>query len=74
MVVLGMNELTGNNEKLQEHTDSSVEMTTDISSQVQNVASLIEEMVSLTNESGAHAKSSSTDLESLVNTTAATQF
>ena len=66
-----MNELTGNNEKLQEHTDSSVEMTTDISSQVQNVASLIEEMVSLTNESGAHAKSSSTDLESLVNTTAA---
>lgn len=71
MVVLGMNELTGNNEKLQEHTDSSVEMTTDISSQVQNVASLIEEMVSLTNESGAHAKSSSTDLESLVNTTAA---
>ena len=71
MVVLGMNELTGNNEKLQEHTNSSVEMTTDISFQVQNVASLIEEMVSLTNESGAHAKSSSTDLESLVNTTAA---
>ena len=68
MVVLGMNELTDNNEKLQDHTASSVDMTTDISSQVKNVASLIDQMVALTAESDKHATTSSSDLESLVNT------
>ena len=43
-------------------------MTTDINSQVENVAGLINEMVSLTAESGSHAQTSSTDLESLVKT------
>lgn len=69
MVVDGMNALTANNEQLQSRTASSQEMTGDINSQVQNVASMINDMVSLTAESGKHAKTSSIDLESLVQTT-----
>lgn len=69
LVLLGMNELTGNNNKLQEHTSSSLDMTTDINSQVENVVSMINEMVTLTDESIEHAKTSSLDLESLVQTT-----
>ena len=68
IVVDGMNKLTGNNGQLQTHTASSQEMTTDISSQVENVAAMINDMVSLTNESGKHAQVSSEDLESLVQT------
>ena len=68
LVVDGMNELTGNNGKLQNHTASSQEMTTDISAQVENVAAMINDMVSLTNESGKHALVSSEDLESLAQT------
>ena len=44
-------------------------MTTDISSQVKHVAQMIEQMVVLTAESGEHAKNSSDDLTSLVETT-----
>lgn len=69
LVLLGMNELTDNNNKLQEHTSSSLDMTTDINSQVENVVSMINEMVTLTDESIEHAKTSSLDLESLVQTT-----
>ena len=43
-------------------------MTTDISSQVENVAAMINDMVSLTTESGKHAKVSSEDLEGLAQT------
>ena len=68
LVVDGMNELTGNNGQLQNHTASSQEMTTDISAQVENVAAMINDMVSLTNESGKHAQVSSEDLESLAQT------
>ena len=68
LVVDGMNELTGNNGQLQNHTASSQEMTTDISAQVENVAAMINDMVSLTNESGKHALVSSEDLESLAQT------
>ena len=63
-----MNELTGNNKQLQSHTASSQEMTTDISAQVENVAAMINDMVSLTTESGKHAKVSSEDLEGLAQT------
>lgn len=56
------------NEQLQSHTASSQEMTTDISSQVENVAAMINDMVSLTTESGKHAKVSSEDLEGLAQT------
>lgn len=69
LVLLGMNELTDNNSKLQEHTSSSLDMTTDINSQVENVVSMINEMVTLTDESIEHAKNSSLDLDSLVQTT-----
>lgn len=69
LVLLGMNELTDNNNKLHEHTSSSLDMTTDINSQVENVVSMINEMVTLTDESIEHAKTSSLDLESLVQTT-----
>lgn len=69
VVVLGMNELADNNEKLSDRTTSSKEMTTDISSQVQHVASMIEQMVTLTTESSKHAQNSSSDLEGLVTTT-----
>ena len=68
IVVDGMNKLTDNNDQLQSWTASSQEMTGDINSQVQNVASMINDMVSLTAESGKHAKTSSVDLESLVQT------
>lgn len=68
IVVDGMNKLTDNNDQLQSRTASSQEMTGDINSQVQNIASMINDMVSLTAESGKHAKTSSVDLESLVQT------
>lgn len=68
IVVDGMNKLTDHNGQLQSQTASSQEMTGDINSQVQNVASMINDMVSLTAESGKHAKTSSVDLESLVQT------
>lgn len=68
IVVDGMNKLTDHNGQLQSRTASSQEMTEDINSQVQNVASMINDMVSLTAESGKHAKTSSVDLESLVQT------
>lgn len=69
VVMLGMNELTDNNSSLQDCTSSSMDMTTDINDQVQHVAAMIEEMVELTRESGIHAQSSSSDLDSLVETT-----
>ncbi len=69
LVLLGMDELTSNNGKLQTHTSSSKDMTTDISSQVENVVSMINEMVTLTNESIKHAQTSCVDLDSLVQTT-----
>lgn len=69
VVVLGMNELADNNQNLQEHTESSMNMTSDINTQVENVASLIEEMVKLTEESCEHAKSSYSELGEVMDTT-----
>lgn len=68
VVMLGMNELTDNNRKLREHTTSSMDMTTDINQQVENVVSLISEMVELTTESEKHAQVSFDELEGLVKT------
>lgn len=70
VVVKRMTQLTGNNEELQNHTTSSQQMTTGIRSQVENVASMINEMVTLTAESGKHAQASSSDLHSLAKTAA----
>lgn len=68
-VVASNNELTENNKILQECTASSIDMTSDINTQVENVASLISQMVELTKESGEHAKNSYSNLESVVETT-----
>ena len=51
VVLKGMNNLTNNNQELQNRTTSSLDMTTDINSQVEHVVSMIHEMVSLTDES-----------------------
>lgn len=69
VVVLGMNALTGNNQNLQERTSSSMDMTSEINTQVQNIASLIEDMVKLTEESCEHAKSSYSELDEVMETT-----
>ena len=69
VVMLGMNELSDNNHHLQDRTSSSMDMTSDIRTQVENVAAMIDEMVHLTVESEEHAKTSSEDLDSLVKTT-----
>lgn len=68
-VVLGMDELTANNDSLRESSTSSLDMTTHISTQVQNVSSLIEDMVTLTKESGKHAQNSYMELEEVMETT-----
>lgn len=68
VVVKGMDQLTDNSGHLQERTASSQEKTDDINTQVQHVVSMINEMVTLTAESGEHAKTSAADLESLVQT------
>ena len=68
VVMLGLNELTDNNNSLQQQSTSSKEMTSDISERVKQVADMIEEMVKLTSESQKHARTSSTDLDTLVKT------
>lgn len=68
VVMLGMNELSDNNQHLQDRTSSSMDMTSDIRTQAENVAAMIDKMVSLTVESSEHAKTSSEDLDSLVKT------
>lgn len=68
IVMLGMNELNDNNTVLQKSTTSSKQMTSDISAQVENVVSLIGEMVNLVEKSASHASVSAEDLKSLVST------
>ena len=65
-VVESMEELSGNNERLNQKIDSSMEMTEDIDSQVANVAELTERIVAIINKSEAHAKSSSEELAKVV--------
>ncbi len=68
-VVKNMEDLTSNNAVLQEKTDSSMNMTSKISAQVENVANLIQEMVVLMNQSVGNAKESSKQLDNVVNST-----
>lgn len=70
IVMLGMNELTDNNNMLQDHTTSSTQMTSDIRAQVENVVALIREMVTLVEKTQSHSSISAEDLKSLVNTAA----
>ncbi len=68
-VVKGMQELSVNNDILNDKTMSSMEMTTVIDTQVKNVSDLMEEVVSLISASTEHANKSSEDLEDVVETT-----
>lgn len=68
-VVNNMENLTANNAVLQERTDSSMQMTSKISAQVENVAGLIQEMVVLMEQSIGNAKTSSKQLADVVNST-----
>lgn len=70
IVMLGMNELTDNNNMLQDRTTSSTQMTSDIRAQVENVVALIGEMITLVEKTQSHSGVSAEDLKSLVNTTA----
>lgn len=69
IVVDSLNRLSDHNSDLQSSTTSSNEMTSDIHAQVNHVAEMIEQMVSLTSTSVQHAKVSSEDLADLVTTT-----
>lgn len=68
-VVNCMSDLTDNNNILGEKTMSSLDMTEDINSQVINVASLIDKMAGLINETSIHSKTSSDELSSVVEST-----
>jgi len=70
IVMLGMNELTDNNNMLQDRTTSSTQMTSDIRAHVENVVALIGEMITLVEKTQSHSGVSAEDLKSLVNTAA----
>ncbi len=68
-VVRDMQELSNNNDVLNDKTMSSMEMTTVIDTQVGNVAELMEQVVNLIGASVEHANISSEELEGVVETT-----
>lgn len=68
-VVHSMGELASNNGVLRTRTDSSLDMTQKINTQVKNVAGLVQEMSGLMNESVTHAKTSSEQLAAVVEST-----
>lgn len=68
-VVQSMEELSDHNGVLYNKTMSSLDMTTDINKQVENVAGKIDKMVVLIDESINHANTSSTELADVVETT-----
>lgn len=68
-VVGSMDELTANNDILREKTNSSLEMTRTINTQVENATALIQEIVELMQQSVANAKESSAQLEEVVKST-----
>lgn len=69
LVVHNMEELTDKNNILYEKTMSSMDMTSAINKQVQNVSGLIGEMVDLIDESVTHAQTSSQELSGVVEST-----
>lgn len=68
-VVGSMMQLTSNNDVLREKTNSSLDMTRTINTQVENAASLIQEIVVLMQQSVTNAKESSAQLEEVVKST-----
>lgn len=68
-VVNSMEQLTRDNKILHEKKDSSLDMTNQISVQVQNVAAMVQEMVALVEESVEDARTSSEQLSDVVAST-----
>lgn len=68
-VARNMQKLSQNNEILNERTQSSVDMTKSIDTQVENAAELMEKMVELVKASVTHAKASSEELSDVMNST-----
>ena len=68
-VVVDMQQLSGDNDVLNDRTISSMEMTNVIDDQVENVAELMEQVVTLINASVDHANTSSEELAGVVETT-----
>ncbi|MCM1045663.1 MAG: methyl-accepting chemotaxis protein [Candidatus Gastranaerophilales bacterium] len=68
-VVGNMEELTGQNAVLAGKTESSIHMTSDIQKQVENIASMISQMVLLVDETNDHAGTSSKELANVVEST-----
>jgi methyl-accepting chemotaxis protein len=68
-VVESMNTMSGNNKIMSEKAMSSLDMTEDISTQVQNVSELVGNMANLINGTAEHAKTSSNELSAVVNAT-----
>lgn len=68
-VVQNMTELSGNNNTLYDKSMSSMDMTSKINMQVQNVAEKIEKIVGLIDESMSHSKTSTQELEEVVDST-----
>ena len=68
-VVNGMEELSDKNRVLGERIDSSMAMTQDIDSQVENVAGLVQNIVEISEKSGEHANTSSIELQKMVEST-----
>jgi len=69
LVVNSMEQLSEDNNILQEKTRSSLDMTKQISNQVENVAAMVQEMVALVEESVSHSQTSSEQLADVVNST-----
>ncbi len=69
LVVDSMEQLSQNNTLLHEKTDSSLDMTNKINKQVENVASMVQEMVSLVDDSVADAKASTGQLAGVMQST-----
>ena len=68
-IVKEMQELSGNNDILNDRTMSSMDMTTAIDKQVKDVATLMEHVVQLIDTSIVHANTSSEELNDVVDTT-----
>ena len=68
-VVTNMTQLSEDNQILREKTLSSLDMTKQISNQVENVAAMVQEMVALVEESVSHSQTSSEQLADVVSST-----
>lgn len=69
LVVNSMEQLSDDNKILQDKTRSSLDMTNQISNQVENVAAMVQEMVALVEESVSHSQTSSEQLADVVSST-----